>query len=84
MPATQLLYRTQDEQGRPTATVTTVVNPTGPVNGGLVAYLSFYDALGDICSPSYTLQGGDRARPTPSWRTPRRRWWSGWPRRGTP
>jgi hypothetical protein len=59
VPGTQLLYRTQDEQGRPTATVTTVVNPTGPVNGGLVAYLSFYDALGDICSPSYTLQGGD-------------------------
>jgi len=59
VPATQLLYRTQDEQGRPTATVTTVINPTGPLNGGLVAYLSFYDALGDICSPSYTLQGGD-------------------------
>ena len=59
VPATQLLYRTQDEQGRPTATVTTVVNPTGPLTTGLVAYLSFYDALGDICSPSYTLQGGD-------------------------
>jgi hypothetical protein len=59
VPGTQLLYRTQDEQGRPTATVTTVVNPTGPLNGGLVAYLSFYDALGDICSPSYTLRGGD-------------------------
>ena len=59
VPATQLLYRTQDEQGRPTATVTTVINPTGPLNLGLVAYLSFYDALGDKCSPSYTLQGGD-------------------------
>ena len=42
------------------ATVTTVVNPTGPLNLGLVAYLSFYDALGDKCSPSYTLQ---RRRP---------------------
>src|SRR4051812_37464996 len=59
VPATQLLYRTQDEQQQPSVTVTTVVNPTGPVNGGLVAYLSFYDALGDKCSPSYTLQGGD-------------------------
>src|SRR4051812_4967643 len=59
VPGTQLLYRTQDERGRPTATVTTVVNPTGPLNAGLVAYLSFYDALGDICSPSYTLRGGD-------------------------
>src|SRR4051812_8915512 len=59
VPATQLLYRTQDQQGRPIADVTTVVNPTGPANGGLVGYLSFYDALGDICSPSYTLRGGD-------------------------
>lgn len=59
LPGTQLLYRTQDERGRPSVTVTTVVNPTGPANRGLVAYLSFYDALGDICSPSYTLRGGD-------------------------
>lgn len=59
VPGVQLLYRTQDEQGRASATVTTVLNPTGPVNGGLVAYLSFYDALGDRCSPSYTLRGGD-------------------------
>jgi len=59
LPATQLHYRTQDELGRPTATVTTVVNPSGPLNLGLVAYLSFYDALGDKCSPSYTLRGGD-------------------------
>ena len=59
VPGTQLLYRTQDEQGRPSVTVTTVLNPTGPANGGLVAYLSFYDALGDVCSPSYTLRGGD-------------------------
>ena len=59
IPATQILYRTQDQQKKPSATVTTVVNPTGPANTGLVAYLSFYDALGDKCSPSFTLQGGD-------------------------
>jgi len=59
VPATQILYRTQDQQKKPSVTVTTVVNPTGPVNAGLVAYLSFYDALGDKCSPSFTLQGGD-------------------------
>lgn len=59
IPATQLLYRTQDQQKKPSVTVTTVVNPTGPANAGLVAYLSFYDALGDKCSPSYTLRGGD-------------------------
>jgi hypothetical protein len=59
IPATQLLYRTQDQQKQPSVTVTTVVNPTGPANAGLVAYLSFYDALGDKCSPSFTLRGGD-------------------------
>jgi len=59
VPATQLLYRTQDQQKQPSVTVTTVVNPTGPASAGLVAYLSFYDALGDKCSPSYTLRGGD-------------------------
>lgn len=59
IPATQLLYRTQDQQKKPSVTVTTVVNPTGLANAGLVAYLSFYDALGDKCSPSFTLQGGD-------------------------
>lgn len=59
LPATQLLYRTRDQQKKPSVTVTTVVNPTGPANAGLVAYLSFYDALGDKCSPSYTLRGGD-------------------------
>jgi hypothetical protein len=59
IPATQILYRTQDQQKKPSVTVTTVVNPTGPANAGLVAYLSFYDALGDKCSPSFTLRGGD-------------------------
>lgn len=58
VPAEQLLYRTRDQQKRPVVGVTTVVNPSG-VSAGIVAYLSFYDALGDSCSPSYTLQGGD-------------------------
>ncbi|CAN5431858.1 hypothetical protein BH11ACT8_BH11ACT8_04990 [soil metagenome] len=67
LQAEQLLYRTQDQQRKPSVTVTTVVTPTGTLTGspaagaplGIVAYLSFYDALGDICSPSYTLRGGD-------------------------
>ncbi len=66
IPAEQLLYRTQDELERPSVTVTTVVQPTGKLTGkltgaarGVVAYLSFYDALGDQCDPSYTLRGGD-------------------------
>jgi len=58
--AEQLLYRTTGELGQPTVTVTTVIAPTGRLLARrLVAYLSFYDALGDQCDPSYTLQGGD-------------------------
>ena len=65
-PATaeQLLYRTADELGKPTVTVTTVLVPgtsalTSAVGGtNVVAYLSFYDALSGQCDPSYTLQGG--------------------------
>ena len=58
----QLLYRTQNEQGQPSATVTTVIAPPasqGASKGaskGVVAYLSYYDGLGDSCDPSYTLQ----------------------------
>lgn len=62
VPATQLLYRTADETGQPTVTVTTVVAPPGStVAPKLVAYLSFYDSLSDKCNPSYTLTGGDPA-----------------------
>jgi hypothetical protein len=64
LPATQILYRTQDEVGRPTATVTTVVTPPGStVAPKVIAYLSFYDSLADKCSPSYTLRGGDPGAP---------------------
>lgn len=58
--AEQLLYRTTGESGRPTVTVTTVIAPLGSsLPTRLVGYLSFYDALGAQCDPSYTLQGGD-------------------------
>jgi hypothetical protein len=58
--AEQLLYRTTGERGQPTVTVTTVIAPVGaPLVPRLVGYLSFYDALGAQCDPSYTLQGGD-------------------------
>ena len=58
--AEQLLYRTSGELGQPTVTVTTVIAPLGSSSPSrLVAYLSFYDALGAQCDPSYTLQGGD-------------------------
>jgi hypothetical protein len=58
--AEQLLYRTTGELGQPTVTVTTVIAPLGTASPArLVGYLSFYDALGAQCDPSYTLQGGD-------------------------
>ena len=64
LPATQLLYRTQDEIGHPTATVTTVITPPGStVLPKVIAYLSFYDSLSDKCDPSYTLRGGDPGAP---------------------
>jgi hypothetical protein len=57
---TQLLYRTTDQRGRPTATVTTVIDPLPvPAVPRIVGYLSFYDDLGGRCAPSYTLAGGD-------------------------
>jgi hypothetical protein len=58
--ADQLLYRTRDELGRPAVTVTTVISPpTASLVPHIVSYLSFYDALGSECDPSYTLAGGD-------------------------
>ncbi|MFL6238524.1 MAG: lipase family protein [Actinomycetes bacterium] len=62
--AEQLLYRTSGELGEPTVTVTTVIRPaTGTVLPQIIDYLSFYDALGAQCDPSYTLTGGDPGAP---------------------
>jgi hypothetical protein len=60
LAATQLLYRTTGEHGQPTVTVTTVIQPltaAGPTK--IVSYQTAYDALGPVCDPSYTLQGGN-------------------------
>ena len=60
LPAQQILYRTTDATGHPALSVTTVVLPaTGTTAPRVVGYLSFYDALGSQCDPSYTLRGGD-------------------------
>jgi hypothetical protein len=57
--ADQLLYRTTNQRGKPSVTVTTVLQPpTATLHPQIVAYLSFYDALGSECDPSYTLAGG--------------------------
>lgn len=58
--AEQLLYRTSDQRGRPSATVTTVLQPSSPPPvPRIVGYLSFYDGLASKCDPSFTLAGGD-------------------------
>jgi hypothetical protein len=63
--ATQVLYRTADQQGQPSVTVATVLRPaTQPVVTRLVSYQTAYDALGSECDPSYTLQGGNSSYST--------------------
>ena len=58
--AVQLLYRTTDQVGDASATVTTVLTPPTPaVLPRVVGYLSFYDGLSPRCDPSYTLAGGN-------------------------
>jgi hypothetical protein len=60
--ATQVLFRTSGEQGQPTATVATIISPAGgaaPATTRIVSYQTAYDALGPVCDPSYTLQGGN-------------------------
>jgi hypothetical protein len=65
--ADQLLYRTTDQLGHPTATVTTVIAPSPvPILPRIVGYLSFYDGLGPKCDPSYTMAGGDAGSATNS------------------
>ncbi|MGV9793764.1 lipase family protein [Gordonia sp. ABSL49_1] len=59
--ATQLLYRTNDQFGKPSATVTTIISPPGARPGTprrVISYHAFYDALGSECDPSYSLRGG--------------------------
>lgn len=59
VPVVQLLYRTTDERRRPSVTVTTVATPSPAVAvPRVIGYMSFYDALGPECDPSYTLTGG--------------------------
>jgi hypothetical protein len=58
--AAQVLYRTQNQLGQPSATVATIIRPavaSGPTK--LLSYQTFYDGLASRCRPSYTLQGGD-------------------------
>ncbi|MFZ3393012.1 lipase family protein [Rhodococcus sp. 105337] len=55
--STQVLYRTTDQQGEPTDTVATVLQPLAPGPTKLISFHMAYDALGSECDPSYTLTG---------------------------
>ncbi|MGC4059919.1 MAG: lipase family protein [Aquabacterium sp.] len=56
----QVMYRTADGRGKPTAAIATILIPANaPATGRkLLAYQSFYDSLTLNCTPSYlTVQG---------------------------
>ncbi|WP_051811867.1 lipase family protein [Kitasatospora sp. MBT63] len=55
--AVQLLYRTTDAQGRPSANVTTVVRSLTGDGSKAVSYQSFYDSLNPQDSPSRAVAG---------------------------
>ena len=62
--ATQLLYRTTDLNGRPEATVTTVIVPAERAEGEVCPLLSYQcaiDAMTSRCFPSYALRRRARA-----------------------
>jgi hypothetical protein len=62
--ATQLLYRTMDLNGRPEATVTTVIVPAQRAPGEVCPLLSYQcaiDAVSSRCFPSYALRRRARA-----------------------
>ncbi|WP_432839934.1 lipase family protein [Dactylosporangium sp. CA-092794] len=58
----QLLYKTRDNAGRPTATVGTLLVPTarwtGPGPRPLLSYQVPEDGLATFCAPSYLLRAG--------------------------
>lgn len=53
----QLLYRSTDVQGRPTANVTSILKPAKPDPSKAVSYQSFYDSLNPADSPSRSIAG---------------------------
>jgi hypothetical protein len=63
--AWQVKYKTTDNQGKPTATVTTILVPFTPWLGAgrrpLVSYQTAEDGVGTKCSPSYALRAGAAA-----------------------
>lgn len=64
----QIEYRTEDNRGRPSATVTTLLEPTSPWRGPgarpLIAYQTAEDGVAGKCAPSYQIRAGAQAEPT--------------------
>ncbi len=63
--AWQVLYRTEDFRGRPSATVTTILVPDQPWSGDgprpLLSYQTAEDGVAGKCAPSYALHAGAHA-----------------------
>ena len=59
LTATQLLYRSTSQLGKPTVNVTSVIKPgSGFTPDRAISYQSFYDSLNPADSPSYAIAGG--------------------------
>jgi pimeloyl-ACP methyl ester carboxylesterase len=60
--ATQVLYRTTDQLGRPAATVATIMRPAVPSPVvRVISYQTAYNGVAATCRPSYALQNGNSA-----------------------
>ncbi|HEX7301919.1 lipase family protein [Lentzea sp.] len=66
----QLLYKTRDNAGKPTATAGTLLVPTarwtGPGERPLLSYQTPEDGLATTCAPSYLLRAGSVTYDAPS------------------
>jgi hypothetical protein len=59
LKATQLLYRSTDQLGKPSVNVTSVISSPGHTKPArAVSYQSFYDSLSPLDEPSYAISGG--------------------------
>lgn len=61
LKVTQILYRTTDMRGRPTANITSILRtPVRSTTDKVIAYGSFYDSLSPQDGPSYGVAGDGR------------------------
>jgi hypothetical protein len=66
--AWQVEYRSEDQRGRPTAMVTTILVPQTAWHGSgarpLISYQTAEDGVAGKCAPSYQIRAGAGAEPT--------------------